>query len=425
MKNLLLKTGLFLTALLLIGNISAQSYQCNGDNIFNSITFQAGDPYYTTDEDNWSNTSTDYTVAWNNGEMTIHLGNATAEAWQAQFPLRCDMQSGYMGKTCLLSFDVESNVDLPRVYLKIDVQNAGDNFMDLPPVSLKAGEKITVSGLSTSTTDTFNEILFDFGGNPANADITISNMVICEDYSGETPPPPTYVCNGNNILSGVDFQLGDVYFAPNWATSSNYTATWQNDLLTLHFGDATSADWQSQVPLLTATSQTLESEKTYFLSYDIETNADLPRVYMKVYTDGADNNFIEIPSLAVKAGKQTVSGIFTNTGNTIVTQFNKILFDFGGNPANTDITISNITVCDDYSTVVTGITGVGLNNGIVVGGKSSLSATFEGEANVSVYSIQGILIKKAIAQSSFKIDNLPAGIYLVKINNNIYKTIVQ
>jgi len=60
-----------------------------------------------------------------------------------------------------------------------------------------------------------------------------------------------------------------------------------------------------------------------------------------------------------------------------------------------------------------------------MGGKFSLSATFEGTADVAVYSMQGTLVQKATAQNTFKSDNLPAGVYLVKIDNKTYKTIVQ
>jgi len=83
---------------------------------------------------------------------------------------------------------------------------------------------------------------------------------------------------------------------------------------------------------------------------------------------------------------------------------------------NYEITIPNDNV---------GISNAGLSNVVVVGGKSSISATFNGVANVSVYSVQGVLIKTASAQSDFEIGNLTAGIYLVKVNNSVYKAIVK
>ena len=74
---------------------------------------------------------------------------------------------------------------------------------------------------------------------------------------------------------------------------------------------------------------------------------------------------------------------------------------------------------------LTGIPGIGGNNAVVTGEKSSLSATFEGTAEVAVYSMQGTLVQKATAQNTFKSGNLPAGVYLVKIGNKTYKTVVK
>jgi len=176
------------------------------------------------------------------------------------------------------------------------------------------------------------------------------------DINSEEPPtPPTYECNGTDILSGVDFQLAatddatlGLFFATgnSWTPSTNYTAAWDNatGTLDLHLGDATTLDWQAQFPLK-CTSQTLTSGKTYFVSFEIKTSVALPRVYMKLQTATDGNHFIEFPAFSLPAGADTImSGLSTSTANA----FDAILFDFGGNPANADITISNITVCDDY-----------------------------------------------------------------------------
>ncbi|MCL2651787.1 MAG: family 16 glycosylhydrolase [Candidatus Azobacteroides sp.] len=170
----------------------------------------------------------------------------------------------------------------------------------------------------------------------------------------------TYQCDGNNVLSGVGFELGTPFYAygDGWTTSTDYTCAWEdNNKLTIHLGTATQMDWQAQFSLMTGLHNTLTAGKTYFLSFDIETSTDLPRVYMKVQRkslssddpEGYNNRYLEIPSLSLSAGKHTVSGIFSNINETTITEYDMVLFDFGGNPANTDITISNITICDGYS----------------------------------------------------------------------------
>ena len=555
-KKLLQKTVFFLAALLWIGNVSAQ-YQCEGDNMLSSVdfNFQPDNTYYAP---NWSQSTTDFTGSWSNGVFTLHLNNATSAQWQAQFPLRCTSQPLEVGKTYFLSYDIQTNKDLPLVYIKIHPQGNDGDFIEIPVQKVSAGTH-TISGISVSTTSAFDEILFDFGGSPADVDITISKLTLCADYSLTEPTvPTTFTCNGDNLLSSVKFQVGGNYYAPNWANSSNYTETFDNGVLTLNLGDATTADWQAQFPI-TCTSQTIDAGKTYLLSFDIQTSVDLPRVYIKLQAAADNDHFVDLPGQKVLAGTHTISGFCVNTTSA----FDEILFDFGGNPANADIVISNIVLCDDYLTypvtlkvidqskgtitnasdhnktnifcwidsnlaalnplspgnwwyplydtsiadgadvnitpngelvqgtddwtwdialnaapgmyqwnpyakslnwspinpdmyVYTGdngnnliftvsstgevsgntelvipnstgdrIANVGLDNAAVMGGKSIISATFDGEANVAVYTIQGTLLKQTVAQNTFSLDGLPTGTYLVKINNAAYKVVVQ
>ena len=168
----------------------------------------------------------------------------------------------------------------------------------------------------------------------------------------EPPKPPvTYICNGNDILAALTLTSEGPYFAPGWNPTENYTKSWENGKFTLHLTPATGEAWQAQFPLRTAVPQTLEAGKTYFLSYDIEASKNLPRVYVKVQKyQGSNDNFLELPTTNISAGvKKTVSGIFTNEGATTIAQFDEILFDFGGNPADVDIVISNLTICDGYA----------------------------------------------------------------------------
>lgn len=85
----------------------------------------------------------------------------------------------------------------------------------------------------------------------------------------------------------------------------------------------------------------IDPAQSYTLSYTISTTTDLPRVYFKLFKTGEDNNFIEVPALAVNAGMGIIE---TNTmipiGN--LTEITRLLFDFGGNPANSEIAITNV-----------------------------------------------------------------------------------
>jgi len=166
-------------------------------------------------------------------------------------------------------------------------------------------------------------------------------------FAGNMNAQSQYQCGGTNILSEVSFTLGTTYFAPGWAASTNFTATWDTGTLTLHLGAATYEAWQAQFPIMCA-PQTLVADKTYFISFDVTTNVALPRVYLKVQASGANDNYIDLPSQSVPAGTTTVSGICKNAGGTVLAKFDEIGFDLGSNPANANVTISNITICDDF-----------------------------------------------------------------------------
>lgn len=56
---------------------------------------------------------------------------------------------------------------------------------------------------------------------------------------------------------------------------------------------------------------------------------------------------------------------------------------------------------------------------------SRILVELEGNAHLSVYSMQGALVKQANFQNSLVIDNLKSGLYLLKINGQSYKALVK
>jgi len=151
-------------------------------------------------------------------------------------------------------------------------------------------------------------------------------------------------CDYPNILSGKTFRLGEVKYKPGWEDSNNYTCTFQDGALRLYLGDATSLIWQAQFFLSFSPYDQLYANDRYCLSFDIETNVDLPRVLIKFFKDGNDERFVEMAKTSIKKGKQTVSGIYINEGPARLYEFNRILFDLGYNPAGASIVISNIAI---------------------------------------------------------------------------------
>ncbi|MCL1938532.1 MAG: hypothetical protein FWF52_09090 [Candidatus Azobacteroides sp.] len=428
-KKFLKKASFFLASILLAGNVNASGLQCEGSNILADAAIQLGTVYYAP---GW-NSSSNYTETWENNVLTLHLTDRTYEAWQAQFALNVAPTNLVADKAYFLSFDIETNADLPRVYMKVHKNGDDDHYLDISSLSISAGKQ-TVSGVFENTGDivlhAMDNILFDFGSNPENATIIISNITICDDFSGESEPFVPYICNGEGLLSSVHFEIGTVYYAPGWNLSSNYTASWENGALMLHLADGTYEAWQAQFPL-DITPIDLIADKTYFLSFDIETNAALPRVYMKAHQKGDDDRYLDIPSLAVSAGKQTVSSTFKNTGDITLYTMDEILFDLGGNPENATITISNITICDNFSeAIATRIPKALFNSAISFDQDADIIRIYaeKGVASAKLYTAGGSVAASGLAE--IPTAPLAKGIYILKIEDATgrtaaFKTVVK
>jgi hypothetical protein len=176
---------------------------------------------------------------------------------------------------------------------------------------------------------------------------------------------------------------------------------------------------------------------TYTFSFDYNIG-DYSKAWLQVYmgatdpttvTDYQDNQFGDIIPWGEFVGA-TGDGHFskdtTFTANATFYVVIKMGCGWAGarNEGYLNLSLDNVSLVANSGM---GIKNVDLtaNKAVVVGEKSSISATFEGTAAVTVYSIQGQIIRKSIAQNTFEAGNLPSGIYLVTIGNKTYKAIVQ
>ena len=73
----------------------------------------------------------------------------------------------------------------------------------------------------------------------------------------------------------------------------------------------------------------------------------------------------------------------------------------------------------------TGIQSVVIDDVIVIGDRTALTVQFTGNATIELYTIQGALLNKTVATGIYNRAGLPAGIYVVKVNNKAYKALVK
>ncbi|MCL1868153.1 MAG: T9SS type A sorting domain-containing protein [Paludibacter sp.] len=277
-----------------------------------------------------------------------------------------------------------------------------------------------------------NFVTVSFFDNPTialTAGVDYNLTVKAVDFSGNESAPKNisaqvveYECD-NNLIEGVNMSVGTVYFAPNWAVSTNYTAAYSNGTFTLHLGDATWGDWQAQFPLMLASAIAIDPAKTFGISMDVTSNNNI-MFYVKIQ-DTNDNAFIDIPRAAFAAGTGSVSSM-TVTAVGGITQISKILFDFGGNPANTDITISNIKICDQLKEVTTAVDNVTANTITVYPNPANDMVKIAGlakEAVVTVSDLTGKTVLRTVTNGDLNISTLVNGLYLLNVENQVIKLV--
>jgi len=219
-----------------------------------------------------------------------------------------------------------------------------------PSVDITKGESaITLSG--EFKTDTYYYIV------ALPAELENGIKVTITDNGTE------YVKYGNNAMSitrnsvnnlgtltsensGSPYFTFKWYYAPNWAQTTDpvitYNATASS--YTFNLEQATYSQWQAQLwfyPTEAFGTTKLESGKTYDFQVKITASNAVEKVTIKVYKEGDNDNFLfSDDKVALEAG---VEKVYTNTATSSM-DFDPvcILFDFGGNSANTEIVISEI-----------------------------------------------------------------------------------
>ena len=187
--------------------------------------------------------------------------------------------------------------------------------------------------------------------------------------SGRTPQ--------NIYVSPGTLPTDNIYFAPGWNASDQYSYTLTTDGATFVLNAATSDRWQAQFKIPTGVSFT--AEDVYQLEFDYKANNAFTG-HVKLYQN--DDTYSVNQDLAMTTEVQHFkSSVYTNKPLENVI----LLFDWGGNPANTTIEVTNIKllkyVTDDepIAAPVAEISGITSNSAVL-----TLTSVPEGTTSVVV-----------------------------------------
>lgn len=158
-----------------------------------------------------------------------------------------------------------------------------------------------------------------------------------EPGPGPEPTDPTEGRTPKNVYNAPETIPADnIFFAPGWNASDQYSYTLTADAATFVLTAATFERWQAQFKIPTGVSFT--AEDVYQLEFDYKADNAFTG-HVKLYQNGADGTFAVDQDLTMTAEVQHFkSPVYTNKPLENVI----LLFDWGGNPANTTIEVTNI-----------------------------------------------------------------------------------
>ena len=293
------------------------------------------------------------------GKYTFSLPSATSEQWQAQcfiipttdLPLSAATNYDF---SCILN----SSTDIKKVTLKLtDTTNDG-NFLFTENVNLTAFEDYVfylsdLPGIDAAAV----KMVFDFGGNPDNTEVSVSNIVL-KDHAiddGTVLPsvpedpvagPEEYKYDSEaNLWKAADAAHSySFFYAPSWSQLPDPEVENNGNEYLLKLPSATFAQWQAQFHIIPDNPVALESSKSYDFSVVLNSTTDIRAVTLKLTENGNDDNFLFTENVNLTAFEDYIFDLSDLPG--IDAAAVKMVFDFGGNPDNTEISVSNIVLKD-------------------------------------------------------------------------------
>ncbi len=288
-------------------------------------------------------------------KYTWTLPSATSDRWQAQMflvpvtPISLTEEASY-DFSCVLSAseDVTPKVKIHRFDENGSDADNGVVLLDVD-VPLKAGEEVIFDASALAGIAAGNiRIVLDWGGNPDNAEVSI-NRIVLKDHAvddgthqgGQSEVVTFDYEAATNLWKAADQAHSySYYYAPGWAQIADPKTTQDGNVYSLSFPEATFDQWQAQFFIIPDAPISLSAEKTYDFQVIINSTTDHGNITLKLTDTSDDGNFLFTNMVSAEAYEDMVFR-FTNLQG-IDAEAVKLVFDFGKNAADTDVTIREI-----------------------------------------------------------------------------------
>lgn len=295
----------------------------------------------------------DPTVTADGNKYVIELPTATTDQWQAQVHFHTDMATN-ADNSYDFSAKLLSSTDHNNVTVKLTKEGDDNTYYFVENIQLKAGQEYIFykSNMAGIDMDKIN-LVFDFGGNAENTKITVRDIDLQEHGCDGIEAPAededktvyTYDSESNLWKTYVDDKGNEgftttFYYAPGWTQIADPDFSVDNGKYTVVLPEATSDQWQAQVHVVT--SIPAEADTEYDFSCKFLAKKDINGVTVKLTDTTSDDNFFFANRYDLKAGTEyqvKIPAVKMVQGKADAL---KLVFDFGGCPADEKIDIYNI-----------------------------------------------------------------------------------
>ena len=302
---------------------------------------QITDPTYTTD---------------GNCYYSVALSTATDSQWQAQCWLTSDITTS-SSNSYDFSCKFTSTTDLSNVTVKLYDTSNNDVYLSSEEISLSAGEQSLyylseMTGVDLSALS----LLLDFGGNAENTTVEVADIVFqihgadgvyAPDEEEEEDSTVYTYDSSTNLWKPVDDSQNDstfVYYAPNWVETTGLTCNHSGSTWEFTIPSATYQIWQAQYHIIPETAIAVEADTQYDFCCTITSTTSFTGVTVKLTQVGDDGNYLMAETIAVTADTPYTYTLPAATFTTGAADAVKLVFDFGCNPDNTVVTVTDIVL---------------------------------------------------------------------------------
>lgn len=297
---------------------------------------------------------TSSTASFNDGVITVNINATKGAQWHAQVWLNLDFDYS-ADKYYDFSIKFRSNKVVKQISFKPNDKSGDNEMLAVNDISVPANEDYVYTKTDVrGTANGSRKFLLDFGYAEEGTIIEISEISIIEKDEPSVTP--------------TAFSIKEV-----WPTD-RVTATTSGDDILVKIASYGGGQWQGQVKLQHNVS--FENTKAYKLSFTLTADKTCDKITLK--TDDNQGLVWENQTIALTANTPlNYEKVFSGqTGNNKIT-----VFDFGWVGANTNITISNLSLIE-YSPATASSTNGDLIPFKAVDGKANTrwQAASKGEA---------------------------------------------